>query len=150
MILEFCKKHPAVYYLGKQTSRSYAIADFLKTAAQALQVPLLAELQTDNWKNAIQWLFEYGRISKNKKLVLVLDEFQWIVESSPELPSILQEFWDLDWQHSNQVLLILCGSYIGFMEREVLGKESPLFGRRTGQILLKPFSYQEARSYVLC
>ena len=40
--------------------------------------------------------------------------------------------------------LILCGSYIGFMEREVLGKKSPLYGRRTGQIFLKPFGYRDA------
>jgi AAA+ ATPase superfamily predicted ATPase len=41
-------------------------------------------------------------------------------------------------------VLILCGSYLGFMEREVLGRESPLFGRRTAQILLRPFGYREA------
>jgi AAA+ ATPase superfamily predicted ATPase len=36
-------------------------------------------------------------------------------------------------------MLIVCGSYMGFMEREVLGRESPLFGRRTAQIQLRPF-----------
>jgi len=44
-------------------------------------------------------------------------------------------------------MLILCGSYVGFMEREVLGRKSPLFGRRTGQILLRPFSYREAAAF---
>ena len=82
---------------------------------------------------------------------------------SPELPSILQAKWDRSWQKSGKVLLILCGSYIGFMEREVLGKKSPLFGRRTAQIPLRPFGYREAalfhpgysrtdqaRTYFLC
>jgi hypothetical protein len=41
-------------------------------------------------------------------------------------------------------MVILCGSFIGFMEREVLGEKSPLYGRRTAQILLRPFSFGEA------
>lgn len=40
------------------------------------------------------------------------------------------------------MFIILCGSYMGFMEKEVLGSKSPLFGRRTGQLHMKPFSYQ--------
>ena len=44
-------------------------------------------------------------------------------------------------------MLLLCGSYLGFMEREVLGKASPLFGRRTAQIHLQPFGYREAARF---
>jgi AAA+ ATPase superfamily predicted ATPase len=44
-------------------------------------------------------------------------------------------------------MLILCGSFVGFMEREVLGKQSPLFGRRTAQIHLQPFGYREAAAF---
>ena len=33
------------------------------------------------------------------------------------------------------------------MEREVLGKKSPLFGRRTGQIKLEPFDFREATAF---
>ncbi|NJL27683.1 MAG: ATP-binding protein [Thermoanaerobaculia bacterium] len=65
----------------------------------------------------------------------------------PELPSLLQERWDRRWRSSGKVMLILCGSYVGFMEREVLGRQSPLFGRRTGQILLRPFSHLEAAQF---
>jgi AAA+ ATPase superfamily predicted ATPase len=81
------------------------------------------------------------------KLILALDEFQWIAQSCPSLPGILQEFWDHRWKRGQRIVLILCGSYIGFMEREVLGKASPLYGRRTGQILLAPLSYREAADF---
>jgi uncharacterized protein len=64
-------------------------------------------------------------------------------EVSPELPSVIQEAWDRRRQRGG-IMLFLCGSYLGFMEREVLGKKSPLFGRRTGQILLRPFDHTEA------
>lgn len=79
--------------------------------------------------------------------MLVLDEFQWTVEASPELPSVLQHLWDRRWKDGNDVMLVLCGSYVGFMEREVLGKKSPLFGRRTAQIFLQPFGYEEAARF---
>jgi AAA+ ATPase superfamily predicted ATPase len=61
-----------------------------------------------------------------QKTILALDEFQWMCEGSPELPSVLQRYWDASWEKSKHVFLILCGSYVGFMEREVLGKKSPL------------------------
>ncbi len=70
-----------------------------------------------------------------------------MVEASPELPSVLQEHWDRFWKAPGNMVIILCGSYIGFMEREVLGQKSPLFGRRTAQILLRPFSYVEAAEF---
>ena len=38
--------------------------------------------------------------------------------SSRELPSVIQECWDRSWRDSGKVMLILCGSYVGFMERE--------------------------------
>lgn len=44
---------------------------------------------------------------------------------------------------------VIINTYIGFMEREVLGRQSPLFGRRTGQIFLKPFGYREAARFLL-
>src|SRR5258708_15841326 len=84
------------------------------------------------------------RWGKKDKLILVFDEFQWLVEKSPELPSVLQELWDRNWSKSGRMFLILCGSYIGFMEREVPGPRSPLYGRRTGQIFLKAFGYPDA------
>lgn len=99
----------------------------------------------DSWKEALEAIFDAWR--GPGKLVLVLDEFQWIVAASPELPSVLQELWDLRLSKDGSVQLILCGSYIGFMEREVLGSQSPLFGRRTAQILLRPFGFREARRF---
>ena len=56
-------------------------------------------------------------------------------------------FWDLDWQRGNRLLLILCGSFIGFMEREVLGARSPLHGRRTAALRLEPFGFREAAEF---
>jgi uncharacterized protein len=142
LILHFLGTKKALYFVGKKAPASLQIKEFLQEASIAVGEPLLAKLELSSWKEALELLVSHW--PKSKKIILALDEFQWMAEASPELPSILQELWDRQWSKSGRVLLILCGSFIGFMEREVLGKKAPLFGRRTAQILLRPFGFQQA------
>ena len=44
-------------------------------------------------------------------------------------------------------MLVLCGSQVSFMEKEVLAERSPLFGRRTGQRRLSALSPLEALEF---
>jgi AAA+ ATPase superfamily predicted ATPase len=145
LILRFLHGRPGIYFLGKKAQAGLQIREFLRAAAAALREPLLAGLPADHWKPALEAVV--SRWKGPGKLVLALDEFQWTAEASPELPSVLQECWDRGWKRGGRVLLILCGSYVGFMEREVLGRRSPLFGRRTAQIHLRPFGYRDAARF---
>ncbi len=45
-------------------------------------------------------------------------------------------------------MLVLCGSSVSTMESEILGHESPLYGRRTAQLDVTPFSFQQAREVI--
>ena len=74
---------------------------------------------------------------------MVLDEFQYLCEDNAALPSLIQRFWDLHGKNS-KLFLILCGSQVSFMEREVLAERSLLYGRRTGQRRLMPLSYRDS------
>ena len=67
--------------------------------------PLLASYAPEDWKAALQAVI--GRAPAEHKFILALDEFQWMVERSPELPSVLQELWDREWQQSGRIMLIL-------------------------------------------
>jgi AAA+ ATPase superfamily predicted ATPase len=60
---------------------------------------------------------------------------------------VLQKLWDHRWQRQKGFFLVVCGSYVGFMEREVLGARSPLFGRRTGSLKLEPLGFREAGGF---
>ena len=142
LILHFIRDKPALYFLGQKAPPQFQIRAFLETAARALGQPLLASVSAEDWRTALGSVLSLK--SGTAKFVLAFDEFQWTAQASPELPSILQELLDTSWKKRGDVLLILCGSYIGFMERDVLGEQSPLFGRRTAQILLKPFPFREA------
>lgn len=142
LLVHFAAGKRALYFVGKQAPAEVQLAEFLQVAARALGEPLLANARVTGWGEALDLVC--GRVPAGEKLALLIDEYQWLAEASPELPSLLQERWDRVWKQSGRLLLVLCGSYLGFMEREVLGAKSPLFGRRTGQILLRPFGYREA------
>ena len=147
-MLRFMADKPSVYYLGQQSSATLQVREFLEEAARALHMPLLAELRADDWRQALLTVVEqWTTAHPGAKLVLALDEFQWMAASSPDLLSTLQQCWDRSWKGAGNVLLLLCGSYLGFMEREVLGRASPLFGRRTAQIHLQPFGYLDAARF---
>jgi AAA+ ATPase superfamily predicted ATPase len=145
LIVRFMSGKGGIYYVGKRAPGDSQIQEFLETAARALNEPLLAQARVNGWREALELVVK--RWPGKQKLILALDEFQWMAEAAPELPSVIQELWDRQWAKSGRVMLILCGSYLGFMEREVLGKKSPLFGRRTAQMLLRPFDYLEAAEF---
>ena len=148
LILKFMAQRPGVYYLGQQSSAALQVREFLVEAARALGMPLLAELRPAGWQHALRTVTEqWTSANPGMKLVLALDEFQWIAASSPSLLSEVQHCWDRWWRDAGNVMLLLCGSYLGFMEREVLGRKSPLFGRRTAQIHLQPFGYRDAARF---
>lgn len=145
LLLHSLRDRPGIYFMGKTAPPGLQLRELLQEAARVLDEPLLGSLYTMSWKEALAAIV--SRFRGPGKLVLVLDEFQWMVGASPELPSVLQELWDLHWRNAGNIVLVLCGSFVGFMEREVLGRKSPLFGRRTSQIKLGPFPYHEAARF---
>jgi AAA+ ATPase superfamily predicted ATPase len=91
------------------------------------------------WESLLEYLFQ---ISRQRPLCVVLDEFPYLCQSRKALPSMLQRLWDEHHDHC-RLKLVLCGSTLSFMEKEVLGHKSPLYGRRTAQIELDPLPLAE-------
>ena len=98
----------------------------------------------DGWDEALNYL---GEKLAGEQLVVAIDEFPYLVEENDSLPSYLQSFVDEQLQETDS-MLVLCGSSVSTMESEVLGHESPLYGRRTGQIDVQPFSFQQAQDVI--
>ena len=94
------------------------------------------------WLSAFEYAAQQAKQLDNPFL-FIFDEFPYAAQANQALPSQLQIAIDHHFTQTN-ACIILCGSNEGFMESEVLGKKSPLYGRRTGQIHLKPFDYFEA------
>ena len=83
----------------------------------------------------------------NKKLIIVIDELPYLAEADKSFLSLLQVEIDNCWLTKN-IFLILSGSSVSFMENEVLSSKSPIYGRRTMQIDLKPFDYIDTAMFV--
>ena len=89
-------------------------------------------------------------ISKNigdQKLIIAIDELPYLAEADESFLSLLQIEIDKNWLHK-KIFLILSGSSISFMEQEILSSKSPIYGRRTMQIDLKPFDYIDTAKFV--
>ncbi len=143
LLLQFCKDKRCIYFLASQLKERDHLRQLIEIAQHVVDDPLLQNLTFNDWESV---LIYFAQKSQDERLVLVLDEFQYLCEDNPALPSLIQRFWDLHGINSN-LFLILCGSRVSFMEREVLAERSPLYGRRTGQLQLTPLSYRDSGSF---
>ena len=82
--------------------------------------------------------------SKGKRLIVVIDEYPNLVENAKHNGGLINNFIEAV-KDTSKLFLILCGSSMSIMESEVLGKKSPLYGRRTGQIRLRPFDFETSK-----
>jgi len=87
LILRFLKDKLSLYYLGKKAPAQLQIREFLREAARVLEEPLLSSLSAGNWSDVFAAIAE--KFPKNRKFILVFDEFQWTAEAGPELLSTL-------------------------------------------------------------
>lgn len=81
-----------------------------------------------------------------KKEIIILDEYPLLSGNDDELSSVLQYSIDHYWK-DRDIKLVLCGSSISFMRNRVLSGDSPLFGRMTLKLEIRPFSYWEMKAY---
>lgn len=141
LLKAFCRDRPHIYHLAAQEAESRQREKVITNIAEHFddRVPRIA-----NWDAAFEYL---GEKLHAEPCAVVIDEFPYLVAENDSLPSYLQSFVDEHLQHTS-AMLILCGSSISTMESDVLGHESPLHGRRTGQIDLQPFSFRQAREVI--
>ena len=137
----FCQDKPHIFFIATMASREAQLARFTGQVLDFQGIPATG-LVFPSWDDAFEHL---ARLPGRP--VVVLDEFTYLVSGDPSLPSILQKAWDTTLRHS-QILLILCGSYVGMMEREVMGYHAPLYGRRTGSWRLLPLPLSAVPHFV--
>lgn len=137
-------KHRAVYFMAAQVREKDNLRAFREALKEGLGGDALLDgIEFPDWSTALGFAAERAG---DERLIVVLDEFPYLCDSSKGLPSQLQQFWDLKGKRSN-LMLVLCGSQVSFMEKEVLAERSPLFGRRTGQRRLEPLRPSETLAF---
>jgi len=139
LINEFCKGKNAIYFVAMQSNA--------KENLEIVSAQILAALAPESPKNpfrtfreAIEYVFERAR---NERIIFAIDEYPYLAGSDLSVSSALQAAID-KYQADSKLFLILCGSSMSFMENQVMGYKSPLYGRRTAQHKLLPFDYLES------
>lgn len=127
-------KSNAVYFQATEVINNWNLEQFSHAVCVSLGYP---DYAFKGWAEA------FDAASAREKVVIAIDEFQYLVQADPSLPSLLQSVWD-NVLSRRQVMLVLCGSHLGMMERYTLNHSSPLYGRRTAVIKLSPLSFLEA------
>jgi AAA+ ATPase superfamily predicted ATPase len=140
LIKEFIRDKPAMYFLADERLESVQRRRFQAVLSDFTGDPLLSRVTADDWDTLFELLIQ--RTDWSQRVVLVIDEFQYLAKTTPGFPSFIQGLWDERLREMN-IMLILCGSLVGMMRRLCLDSGSPLYGRRTGQIRLRPLEFSE-------
>lgn len=138
LISEFCKGKKIIFFTGAETSSSDNLELFSKAIFEKTQTP------SASFNSFDASLDYFDKVASTERLVLVIDEYPYLAKSENSFPSLLQKHIDHKWKNS-KLFLILCGSSLSFMENQVLGSKSPIYGRKTAQFKIEPFSFFEAR-----
>ncbi len=141
LIREFIHHKKAIYFMAAEQGKKEQLHNL--TAAIKEQYPDPRTQMIESFPD-FETLFSYlTDISQSERLIFVIDEYPYLAKAVPEISSLLQKFIDQEWQ-GTQLYLIICGSSMSFMARQVLSYQSPLYGRRTAQLKLHPLPYYES------
>jgi AAA+ ATPase superfamily predicted ATPase len=133
-----------VYFLATTEGDRENINNFKSVISKYLEDVSILKASFDNWHSFFSVLVSSSSFrtkSKESKIIIAIDEFPYLIEANRAIPSVFQKIYDTLLKKMN-VMLILSGSSISIMENEVLSYRSPLYGRRTGQLKLKPLKFR--------
>lgn len=143
LIRHFIQDKPALYFLATEEAEAMNRVAFQEQIADFLNSDLLRGSSIDRWELLFQQLV---LTATDQRLVIVIDEFQYIGKSNPAFLSVFQRIWDTILSKAN-VMVILCGSLVSMMMSQTLNYDSPLYGRRTAQIKLRPIKFSHYHEF---
>lgn len=136
LLSEFCKDKNSIFFVAEEYNDKMALQKF---SQKILEHYDMSEFMSsfESWEKAFLFLHKKAQ---DHSLVLVIDEFPYISKANKSIPSLLQNLIDHNLKDS-KLFIIICGSSMSFMEKEVLSYKSPLYGRRTSQMKIEPFDF---------
>jgi AAA+ ATPase superfamily predicted ATPase len=141
LLTRFLEGKRGIYWTAVETDTERNLALFSKAVLAA------SGLNTEGTFASWEAAFDQVASLASERLVLVIDEYPYLAESNRSISSILQLYCDTHFKRS-KLMLVLCGSSMSFMENQVLGYQSPIYGRRTMQMKVEPFGYRDSALFV--
>ena len=143
LINEFYKGKPTVYFSALNASSQENLEALSKAIYTCQNSDSTSAPTYRSYEDALEAI---TGMAMEKRLVFVIDEYPYLAKAEKSISSRLQHIIDHSWQDS-RIYLILCGSSMSFMEYQVLGYESPLYGRRTAQFKIQALTYREITEF---
>lgn len=137
LINEFCKDKRTIFFAAQENSAEQNLETLSNAISEVISGESAASMTYRSFSDAFMKIAEK---SQTERLIWVIDEYPYLAQADRGISSLLQNYLDHQFK-STKLFLILCGSSMSFMEKQVLGYQSPLYGRRTAQFKILPFDY---------
>ena len=142
LINEFIGDKKAIYFMGVESNAKQNLENFSKSIME-----FSSGIEAESYFLSFQAALEYAfKLAENERIILAFDEYPYVARSSKSLASTLQLLID-KYKDTSKLMLILCGSSMSYMEDHVLAYKAPLYGRRTAQMKILPFDFEETCRY---
>ena len=144
ILQKFAQTHDCIFFPAQEKNDPLNREDFSRTVQEYYTDDYIAPFP--DWEKALSFIDKHS--GPDRRTVLIIDELPFLAEQNPSIKSIFQHTIDHSWQNKN-IFLIFCGSSVSFMINEIMGYKSPLYGRITSHLEVRPFDYLESAAFFL-
>ncbi len=133
LVLEWCKKKniPSVYYHAVPARHEVNLQGLARVVEEQLGLKGFSRIRYGSLDSLLENL-SY----RQREALIVIDEFTYWARGSPSVSGELQRFVD-HYLDKTGFVIVVVGSLVGVMYREVLGGGAPLYGRARYKIKLE-------------
>ena len=135
------KDKNAIYFVAREADGAVNLNGFSSDVYSVTAKELAKNSFFPDWEKALSAVLELPDTGAKK--LLIIDEFPYMCRGNPSIPSIIQVLWDEKLKDQN-VMIVLCGSAMSFIEKKLLSEKNPLYGRATGVYKMKELPYDDA------
>ena len=144
LIGKFCEGKRVLLFSALESTAEENLKELSQTINTFLYPDSSAHADYRSFSDAFDKIAEEA---KKTRFVFVIDEYPYLAKADKSISSKMQHLIDHKLSKTN-AFVIICGSSMSFMENQVLGYQSPIYGRRTAQFKLEPLNYRlAARAY---
>ncbi|WP_099209225.1 ATP-binding protein [Thermococcus henrietii] len=146
LVKEFLSDKLGLYFFVGEKDEALLLEEYSREIEEKLSAYLPSYLKPKfgSLEELVGFLLDFSR---ERKLLVVFDEFQNFRTVKPSFFSSLQRLWDEKKETSN-LMLIAVGSYVGMIKRIFMDRKEPLFGRVDEWVKLRPFDFWTSFDFV--
>ena len=137
---QFCKDKEHIFFTCTEVPDQAQLQKFSESLLSTGMAASKFVKSFSDWEMALSSM---DQLPFHGKKLVIIDEFPYMCKGNRSIPSILQKLWDLTLREQN-IMLVLCGSAMSFIEKEILSKKNPLYGRTTGIFKMKEMGFYDA------